>query len=86
MPRMGPSGAAAKRRGGDRAHPGTNGEECAAGFFEVNLTGKVDAVMYKSRLYTKRHLWTGFSAQAFRNQADNQPYRRDLYMEMSFCR
>ncbi len=32
------------------------GEECDAGFFEVNLSDQVDAVMYKSRLYTKMHL------------------------------
>jgi len=37
----------------------------------VNLFGGVYAVTYKSRLYTKMHLWLGFSAQVFRNQADN---------------
>ena len=31
-------------------------------------------------------IWPRFSAQAFRNQADNRPNRRDLYMESSFCR
>ena len=39
--------------------------------------------MYKSRLYTKMHLWPGLSAQVFRDRADNRPNPRDLYMELS---
>ena len=51
------------------------GDECKSGFFQVNLSGRIDAVMYKSRLYTKMHLWSGFSAQAFRDWADIRPNR-----------
>ena len=57
------------------------GDECNAGFFEVYLSGKVEDALYKSRLCTKMHLWPGFSAQVFRNRADNRPNRRDLYRE-----
>ena len=42
--------------------------------------------MYKSRLCTQMHLKPGFSAQVFRDRADNRPNRRDMYMESSFCR
>ena len=59
------------------------GDECNAGLFDVNLFGGVYAVTYKSRLYTKKHLWSGFSAQVFRDRADNRPNPRDLYMELS---
>ena len=62
------------------------GEECDTGFFEVNLSGGVNEAMYKSRSYAKMRIWPRFSAQAFRNQADNRPNRRDLYMESPFCR
>ena len=55
------------------------------GFFKVNLAGGVYFALYKSRLYTKRHLWTGFSAQVFRDRVDNRPNPRDLYMESLFC-
>ena len=62
------------------------GYEGKSGFFEVNLSGGVNEAMYKSRSYAKMRIWSRFSAQAFRNQADNRPNRRDLYMESSFCR
>ena len=62
------------------------GDECNAGFFEVYLSGKVEDALYKSRLCTKMHLWPGFSAQVFRNRADNRPNRRDLYRGTPFCR
>ncbi len=52
----------------------------------MNLSGGVNEAMYKSRSYAKMRIWPRFSAQAFRNQADNRPNRRDLYMESSFCR
>ena len=52
----------------------------------MNLAGGVNEAMYKSRSYAKMRIWPRFSAQAFRNQADNRPNRRDLYMESSFCR
>ena len=61
----------------------------------MNLSDRVDAVTYKSRLYTKMHLWSGFSAQVFRDwaitdqiretctrenrSADVFLYKRDLY-------
>ena len=61
-------------------------DKSGTGFFEVNLSGGVNEAMYKSRSYVKMRIWPRFSAQAFRNQADNRPNRRDLYMESSFCR
>ena len=62
------------------------GDECNAGLFDVNLFGGVYAVTYKSRLYTKKHLWSGFSAQVFRDRADNRLNPRDLYKGEPFCR
>ena len=40
--------------------------QCKSGLFKVNLSGKVDAVMYKSRLYTKMSFLPSSSAQVFR--------------------
>ena len=47
-------------------------DESKSGFFEVYLSGKVEDALYKSRLCTKMHLWPGFSAQVFRDWADNR--------------
>jgi len=59
------------------------GDECKSGFLDVSLSGMVDTVMYKSRLYTKMRIWPGVSAQVFRNRAEIGRILRDLYMELS---
>ncbi len=60
--------------------------QCKSGFFEVYLSGKVEDALYKSRLCSKMRIWPGFSAQVFRDWADNRSNRRDLYKGEPFCR
>jgi len=51
----------------------------------VNLSDRVDAVMYKSRLYIKMHLWSGFSAQAFRDWAITDQIRETCTWKRRFA-